>query len=181
VRGRARQVRCAAQRTPSAAAFHVGATALLLEWADEGSLLVLARWSGCGTPYPTPYLPARAGQPELCEEFWAPGAAGAAAALRHLLDAARGLFPAAPGPLLRLLAALAVGRRAAAAASAYLGRLPAVACVHARDDPRVAPLEGDGGGGGDTNLRVAVAAIPLAGGVVLPEARARPPPLLRPD
>ncbi len=74
-----------------------------------------------------------------------------------------------------------MGRRAAAAASAYLGRLPAVACVHARDDPRLAPLEGDGGGGGDTNLRVAVAAIPLAGGVVLPEARARPPPLLRPD
>ena len=116
---------------------------------------------------------APAGQPELCEECWAPGASGAHAALRHLLGAARGLFPAAPAPLLRLLAALASGRAAAAAASAYLSRLPAVACLHPHGDPRVRRLradEGDAGGGGEAGARVvADAPIALANAVSLPE------------
>ncbi|KAK9846575.1 hypothetical protein WJX81_006919 [Elliptochloris bilobata] len=107
------------------------------------------------------------GQPELCEEFWAPGASGAHAALHHLLDEARGLFPAAPAPLLRLLGALASGRPAAAAASAYLGHLPAVACLHAQGDSRVARV---GGRNEEAGQRVSAALpIELAGAVVLPE------------
>ena len=69
-----------------------------------------------------------AGQPVLCEQFWA-GARedGQEAPLFALLEGCRERFPCESTPLLRTLAALCEGHRAAECALAYVARLPTVA------------------------------------------------------
>ena len=77
----------------------------------------------------------------LCEEFWRKEAAGDP--LRRFLDDARGLFPAFPGPLLRLLASLASGRQAVTAALQYLDSIPLLTCRHSVQDKALRQLPGD--------------------------------------
>lgn len=82
------------------------------------------------------------GQPELCDAFWEAaspeelederGAASGALLmpLVSFLDATRGLFPAAPLPLLSLLSGLAQGAPAAVHAYIYLKELPGLTVLH---------------------------------------------------
>lgn len=71
----------------------------------------------------------RAGCPGLAADVW-DDALLLTAPLRALLNQCCTLFPAAPRPLLRLLAALAGGRGGAAEAYAYLAREPALTVLH---------------------------------------------------
>lgn len=61
--------------------------------------------------------------------------------LRHFLGDVRGLFPAFPAPLYRMLCALSATSDAAVAANAYLAALPALVCIHSGLDMGEAILQ----------------------------------------
>lgn len=77
----------------------------------------------------------------LCTEFWHKDAAGDP--VRRFLDDARSLFPAFPGPLLRLLASLASGRQAVTSTLQYLDSIPLLTCKHSSQDAALRQLPGD--------------------------------------
>ncbi|BDA41474.1 probable Nucleoporin NUP188 homolog at N-terminal half [Coccomyxa sp. Obi] len=85
------------------------------------------------------------GQEELCASFWNKESP-TEEPLRHFLHEARGLFPACPAPILRLLSALSSSKEAAVEANAYLARLDTLAQLHDRSEALVFLVEaGDAG------------------------------------
>ena len=100
------------------------------------------------------------GQDELCQKFWA-DKSRMEEPLRQLLHQARGVFPALPVPLPRMLSALASWRGGALSAAGYLACTPFIASLHELDDhflKHIGPAEVPG----RTDV-MAVGAVPIPG------------------
>ena len=114
---------------------------------------------------------ALAGQPDLCLELWGNKAVPTtpqARPVHHWLRLVGALFPAFPGPLLRLLRCLSADSASAAAADGFLKSIESLACLHEEQ----ALIEGTVPERGGQSKFKATQWLPVAGliGLDVPEA-----------